>query len=235
MAASPRALPCSRRYKHFTSTTNALSGPIPFSHCELRVHLKNLRLDQNNLTGGVPTCLGQFPVLKKLDMSLNMLHGSVPTELGAAFTLTILNLHVWGYPGEPVFVHGRGVPRSQPVHGCAAQHHSCTQPGNIRRQQQPAQRSSATRHLRRSRRPYFQRPCVAAARQQPIHGAGSQRHLHTAGVPPHLALFREPHARARAELHIIGSVAAQPDAARDGLPATSWHGPAAAVTVRNLF
>ncbi len=71
---------------------NNLTGSIPSGMGDLR-GLQELELSQNNLTGGIPGELDSLPNLKKLRLRGNQLTGSIPTWLGTHLTLNHLDLH----------------------------------------------------------------------------------------------------------------------------------------------
>ena len=52
-----------------------------------------LNLDFNQLSGTIPTELGELGSLTGLDFGLNELSGTIPTELGALTSLTVLSLY----------------------------------------------------------------------------------------------------------------------------------------------
>jgi|GEM_PF-1402426 len=52
-----------------------------------------LMLPGNNLSGPIPTALGDLPALNYLDLNSNQLNGDIPPELGNLSVLTALNLH----------------------------------------------------------------------------------------------------------------------------------------------
>ena len=55
--------------------------------------LKTIEFSTNQLTGSIPTEIGQASLLKKIDLSSNQLDGLIPTELGLLQELTSLELH----------------------------------------------------------------------------------------------------------------------------------------------
>ena len=68
-----------------------LSGPIPTELGEL-ASLTWLRLHSNSLTGPIPTELGSLADLEELNLGNNDLTGPIPTELGSLADLEELNL-----------------------------------------------------------------------------------------------------------------------------------------------
>ena len=68
-----------------------LSGPIPTELGEL-ASLTWLRLHSNSLTGPIPTELGSLADLESLDLGGNDLSSPIPTELGSLADLESLNL-----------------------------------------------------------------------------------------------------------------------------------------------
>ena len=70
---------------------NVLSGQIPTELGSLS-NLENLILWGNELTGTIPTELGSLANLEQLDLSQNQLSGAIPTELGSLANLEQLDL-----------------------------------------------------------------------------------------------------------------------------------------------
>ena len=70
---------------------NQLSGTLPTQLGNL-TNLTELVFFSNNLTGTIPTQLGQLTRLEDLDLSSNQLSGSIPTQLGQLTALTDLYL-----------------------------------------------------------------------------------------------------------------------------------------------
>ena len=55
--------------------------------------LTELDLDDNQLTGSIPTELGDLASLTNLGLGNNQLTGSIPTEFGDLASLTVLRLY----------------------------------------------------------------------------------------------------------------------------------------------
>ncbi len=70
---------------------NQLTGEIPTELGNLS-NLQTLNLSLNQLTGEIPTELGNLSNLQTLNLSLNQLTGEVPTELGGLSNLEVLHL-----------------------------------------------------------------------------------------------------------------------------------------------
>ncbi|KAI8836948.1 hypothetical protein BJ741DRAFT_173817 [Chytriomyces cf. hyalinus JEL632] len=70
---------------------NQLTGPIPTELGQL-TSLRALVLSSNNLTGTIPTELGQLTSLTLLDLQFSQLTGTIPTELGQLTSLRALVL-----------------------------------------------------------------------------------------------------------------------------------------------
>jgi Leucine-rich repeat (LRR) protein len=70
---------------------NNISGTIPTNLGSL--NLRRLHMDDNKLTGTIPTELGQPPRLQQLYLHGNQLTGPIPTELAELGVLNILTLH----------------------------------------------------------------------------------------------------------------------------------------------
>ena len=74
-------------------SNNELSGTIPTQLGNLS-NLRTLQLSNNQLTGTIPTELGNLANLTRLDLYRNQLTGSIPTQLGNLANLTSLNLGI---------------------------------------------------------------------------------------------------------------------------------------------
>ena len=70
---------------------NNLTGELPTELGQL-VKLRTLRLDRNNLSGSIPSELGDLERLQLLYLNKNQLTGEVPTELGQLAELRVLVL-----------------------------------------------------------------------------------------------------------------------------------------------
>ncbi|KAG1355035.1 receptor-like protein EIX2 [Cocos nucifera] len=70
---------------------NNLSGPLPSQIGELR-SLVYLVVHGNSLSGSIPASLGKLSALSELDLSSNSLNGSIPASLGKLFALSSLDL-----------------------------------------------------------------------------------------------------------------------------------------------
>ena len=73
-------------------TQNNLTGAIPSELGNL-ANLMALNLHQNQLTGGIPSVLGNLANLTDLNLNQNQLTGGIPSELGNLVNLTGLGLH----------------------------------------------------------------------------------------------------------------------------------------------
>ena len=73
--------------------TNELSGSIPSELGDL-TNLEFMALDGNELSGEIPPELGDLANLKRLYLNENQLSGSIPTQLGKLTNLE--TLHLWG-------------------------------------------------------------------------------------------------------------------------------------------
>ncbi|XP_039160582.1 receptor-like protein EIX1 [Eucalyptus grandis] len=83
---------------------NLLSGPIPTSLCEMEF-IEVLHLGRNKLVGEVPACWKE-PPLTLLDLSSNKLFGIIPSSLGNLFALRSLHLNNNSLHGEiPVTIN----------------------------------------------------------------------------------------------------------------------------------
>eukprot|EP01018_Ginkgo_biloba_P028003 Gb_41585 [translate_table: standard] len=63
-------------------SNNTLHGPIPPEWGQKLTNLEELKVWGNQLSGEIPTSLGNCSKLRWLDLSLNLLSGTVPVELG---------------------------------------------------------------------------------------------------------------------------------------------------------
>ena len=70
---------------------NQLSGAIPTELGNL-ANLQLLNLTSNQLSGTIPTELGNLPNLQRLYLNGNQLTGGIPTEIGSLSNLQYLNL-----------------------------------------------------------------------------------------------------------------------------------------------
>ncbi|XP_015695987.2 probable LRR receptor-like serine/threonine-protein kinase At1g56130 [Oryza brachyantha] len=75
-----------------------VAGPIP-AELENLTYLANLNLQQNCLTGPVPSFIGKFP-MQYLTLSINSLSGPLPKELGNLTDLRSLGIGSNNFTGE---------------------------------------------------------------------------------------------------------------------------------------
>jgi autotransporter-associated beta strand protein len=71
---------------------NQLTGTIPTTLGNL-INLEGLGLDHNQLSGTIPTTLGNLTNLQYIELNDNQLTGSIPTSLGNLFQLTGIYLY----------------------------------------------------------------------------------------------------------------------------------------------
>jgi Leucine-rich repeat (LRR) protein len=71
---------------------NQLTGSIPTKLGDLK-KLSVLALQSNKLAGAIPASLGDLGMLMRLDLSSNNLFGSIPTKLAEAPFLQVLDVH----------------------------------------------------------------------------------------------------------------------------------------------
>jgi Leucine-rich repeat (LRR) protein len=74
-----------------TLETNQLSGTIPSSLGQL-TNLRSFDLYNNKLSGTIPSSLGQLTNLRLLTLETNQLSGTIPSSLGQLTNLTWLHL-----------------------------------------------------------------------------------------------------------------------------------------------
>jgi len=60
--------------------------------CDENSRVSRIELDENNLTGFIPSEIGEFTNLVSLDLAENTLSGSIPSSIGQLTTLTGLML-----------------------------------------------------------------------------------------------------------------------------------------------
>ncbi|KAK2420044.1 LRR receptor serine/threonine-protein kinase RPK2 [Trifolium repens] len=93
-----------RSLKFLDASGNQISGSIPSTLGD-SVSLVSLNLSRNRLQGQIPTRLGQMNNLKFLSLSDNHLSGSIPTGLGNLYSLQVLDLSANSLTGEiPNFI-----------------------------------------------------------------------------------------------------------------------------------
>ena len=63
-------------------------------------HVKSINLGDNNLTGTLPTEIGDFPELEELFLWSNNLTGNIPTQIGSLTNLIHLDLAPNGFSGS---------------------------------------------------------------------------------------------------------------------------------------
>ncbi|KAG1355036.1 putative Receptor-like protein EIX1 [Cocos nucifera] len=80
-----------KRLQSIDLHNNNLSGPLPSQIGELR-SLVYLVVHGNSLSGSIPASLGKLSALSELDLSSNSLNGSIPASLGKLFALSSLDL-----------------------------------------------------------------------------------------------------------------------------------------------
>ena len=91
-------LPCFGNLSHTsfpldfcTTVHNQLSGPIPTEIGNL-LSLTMLELNNNIMTGTLPTQLGQLTKLEQLKLAKNVFTGFIPTEIGLMASLSSIDL-----------------------------------------------------------------------------------------------------------------------------------------------
>ncbi|XP_015954688.1 probable leucine-rich repeat receptor-like protein kinase At1g35710 [Arachis duranensis] len=71
---------------------NQLTGSIPTQLGDLK-KLSVLALQSNELTSAIPASLGDLGMLMRLDLSSNQLFGSIPSRLADVTSLQVLDVH----------------------------------------------------------------------------------------------------------------------------------------------
>ncbi|KAH0655221.1 hypothetical protein KY285_030103 [Solanum tuberosum] len=69
--------------QHLNLTWNSFTGTIP----------ANLSLGSNNLTGGIPSWIGNFSTLRGLSLAINNLQGPIPQDIGRLSNLQIFQVY----------------------------------------------------------------------------------------------------------------------------------------------
>ncbi|KAL8159101.1 hypothetical protein V2J09_000638 [Rumex salicifolius] len=80
--------------------SNFITGKIPVSICENLVELVYLELENNKLSGIIPSELGSCKKLQLLSLARNYISGELPVELSNLTKLTVLNLQMNKLHGE---------------------------------------------------------------------------------------------------------------------------------------
>ena len=88
-----------KRVRGLSLNNNQLTGEIPTELGSL-ANLQQLYLHNNRLTGEIPTELGSLANLQQLYFYNNQLTGEIPTELGSLANLLVLHLGVNQLTGE---------------------------------------------------------------------------------------------------------------------------------------
>ena len=78
---------------------NNLTGPIPSSLGNLQTAIY-IEFSSNQITGVIPSSFGNLQSLLQLDMSSNQLTGNIPTELGNLSNLSVLGIDGDGLTGS---------------------------------------------------------------------------------------------------------------------------------------
>ncbi|CAJ1947851.1 unnamed protein product [Cylindrotheca closterium] len=84
-------IPNSRRIQEIRLDNNNLSGQVPTSIHEL-YRLGSLSIRNNSLSGSLPTELGLMTHMTQLWLSGNLLSGAIPSEIGSMMSLQVLGL-----------------------------------------------------------------------------------------------------------------------------------------------
>uniref|UniRef100_A0A7N0T6Z9 non-specific serine/threonine protein kinase n=1 Tax=Kalanchoe fedtschenkoi TaxID=63787 RepID=A0A7N0T6Z9_KALFE len=72
---------------------NRFGGQLPNSISNFTLHLKNLRMDHNYITGRIPEGIGQLSGLYAIDFSGNLLDGVIPNSIGKLGNISQLYLY----------------------------------------------------------------------------------------------------------------------------------------------
>ncbi|KAI5554392.1 hypothetical protein BDE02_19G009500 [Populus trichocarpa] len=94
----PKAIEKLPHLKHLDLWANYLSGNIPSEWANTKLEL--LSIGVNNLTGKIPSYLGNITTLRSLNIQNNMFSGTVPPELGGLVNLENLTLSANNLTGE---------------------------------------------------------------------------------------------------------------------------------------
>ncbi|KAG6737306.1 hypothetical protein POTOM_058820 [Populus tomentosa] len=94
----PKAIEKLPQLKHLDLWANYLSGNIPPEWANTKLEL--LSIGVNQLTGKIPSYLGNITTLRALNIQNNMFSGTVPSELGGLVNLENLTLSANNLTGE---------------------------------------------------------------------------------------------------------------------------------------
>ena len=87
------ALASNRLLETVYLNNNILTGPLPTDIGERLHKLSHLRVQQNHLTGDIPSTLGKLVALETLYMNNNTISGYPPSELGRLYSLKEAHFH----------------------------------------------------------------------------------------------------------------------------------------------
>ncbi|XP_076944467.1 uncharacterized protein LOC143615136 [Bidens hawaiensis] len=84
----------------YLSDNKNLSGPLPNVNTSTIIPLTVLDLSWTNISGEIPTSIGNLKYLTRLDLSSTSLSGEIPTSIGNLKSLTELDLSYTSLSGE---------------------------------------------------------------------------------------------------------------------------------------
>ncbi|GLJ09846.1 hypothetical protein SUGI_0116920 [Cryptomeria japonica] len=89
----PKGLGLLTRLQNLGLTGNSLSGLLSATVISNLTQLRILKVGQSNMTGPIPSWLGQMPFLEQIWMGSSLYEGNIPSSLGNISSLSLLALY----------------------------------------------------------------------------------------------------------------------------------------------